>query len=275
VKTSALPAAAPGPFEGMVYSPSRLAAFEQCPLKFRFKYIDKADVPSFTSIEAFMGNVVHRTLEALYQQAREGGVPETPDMLVLYHRFWEEAWSPAVRVVKAGRTAGEYRDDGARCVRVYCDRHRPFQKGKVVALEERLTFALDEAGRFRMQGVVDRLTEKEEGRLEIHDYKTSARMPTPEDVRRDVQLALYQVGVEKRWPETRSVTLIWHYLRHGREVRFRRSPESQARLLVDTVARIERIERAEIFPARESPLCRWCEFQTICPAFQARRDGAR
>lgn len=255
------------PREHMLYSPSRLAVFEQCPLKFKFKYLDKVDVPSFVSIEAFMGDTVHRVLEELYVRVRdEGATPATEEMLALYHRVWDERWSPAVRVVKEGKSDADYRDEGARCIRLYCARHAPFRSGRVVALEERLTFALDGEGRFRMQGVVDRLTEKEGGHLEIHDYKTSARLPSPNDVRRDVQLALYQIGVERRWPEARSVTLIWHYLRHGREVRLRRTRESQERLVAATMARIERIRREEKFPARESALCRWCEFQPICPA---------
>jgi len=47
----------------MIYSHSRLAAFEQCPLRFKFQYIDKLKPDIKQSIEGFLGNKVHDTLE--------------------------------------------------------------------------------------------------------------------------------------------------------------------------------------------------------------------
>lgn len=51
----------------MLYSHSRLETFENCPLKFKYQYVEKVDVPRRDSIEAFLGSRVHETLEALYK----------------------------------------------------------------------------------------------------------------------------------------------------------------------------------------------------------------
>ena len=50
------------------YSHSRLSTFEDCPLKYKYTYIDKLDRDRRDSIEAFMGGLVHATMEKLYHR---------------------------------------------------------------------------------------------------------------------------------------------------------------------------------------------------------------
>jgi len=49
------------------YSHSRVSTFENCPYKYKLQYIErkKPDIP--TTIEPFMGDMVHQTLEHLYK----------------------------------------------------------------------------------------------------------------------------------------------------------------------------------------------------------------
>ena len=44
------------------YSHSRIGTFEQCKYKFKLQYIDRVKVDVPTTVEAFMGNLVHQTL---------------------------------------------------------------------------------------------------------------------------------------------------------------------------------------------------------------------
>jgi len=50
-----------------IYSYSRLKCFEQCPLKYKFRYIDKVRTEVKESVELFIGKRVHETLKKLYQ----------------------------------------------------------------------------------------------------------------------------------------------------------------------------------------------------------------
>ena len=50
-----------------IYSHSRLNTFEQCPQKFKLKYIDKVETDVEESVEAFLGSRAHETLEKLYR----------------------------------------------------------------------------------------------------------------------------------------------------------------------------------------------------------------
>ena len=53
-----------------IYSHSRLGTFEQCKLKYKFHYIDKIKVEGEDTVEAFMGALVHETLEKLYKDLK-------------------------------------------------------------------------------------------------------------------------------------------------------------------------------------------------------------
>ena len=139
------------------------------------------------------------------------------------------------------------------------------------------TYTLDPERDLQLQGHVDSLVDLGGGHYEIHDYKTSRRLPSQADVDRDRQLALYQLAVSQRLPDVRSVKLVWHYLAHDRMLVSRRSPEELRELRTQIVALIERIERATAdgnLPPRVTPLCNWCEYKPVCPAHAGVSDPA-
>jgi hypothetical protein len=52
---------------------------------------------------------------------------------------------------------------------------------------------------------------------EIHDYKTNSRLPLPDYIHADRQLALYVIGVKNNYPDVKDVRLIWHFLKFDKE----------------------------------------------------------
>jgi hypothetical protein len=101
--------------------------------------------------------------------------------------------------------------------------------------------------------------------LEIHDYKTSNRLPTKEDVESDRQLAFYQMGVAEKWQGIQEVRLIWHYLTFDTEIHSSRTPDQLHQLRQATLELIQRIETDRRFLPKEGPLCDWCDYQGYCP----------
>ena len=177
-----------------------------------------------------------------------------------------------MRIVREGTPLEFYRDLGEHCLANYYHDHYPFDRDETLALEEHLRFDLADGGSgYRIQGFVDRIARARDGAIEIQDYKTSARMPSQQQVDTDRQLALYQIGVGARFGRGRPVRLVWHYLRQGRTLRSTRTPEALDRLAGETRALIDRIRRQSIFPAKPSALCGWCEFREGCPAGGAKR----
>ena len=214
-----------------VFSYSRIGAFESCPKKFAFRYIDDAHVEG-EGIEAFMGKRAHETLEHLYREAHVGRLISEPDCLAYFDAAWDKAFTEAVRIVAAGATAQDYRDNGRLDLQRYYRRHAPFTQRRLLAVEQHIDVPLSEHRNLMLQGYVDRIDEVAPGELQIHDYKTSRRLPPQSAMDADRQLAIYELGVRRLFPETRTVTLVWHYLRFDREIR---SQRTAARLEGSTV----------------------------------------
>ncbi len=248
-----------------VYSHSRLSSFEQCPLKYKYAYIDKLPRDRRPTIEAFMGNRVHEAMEKLYQDVSRARPPAIEELADFFQRRWDDAWTPEIIIVKQDYDAGHYRRVGERCLRDYYRRYHPFDQARTVGLERRV--ALQVAGRYRLSGVIDRLARQPDGGYEIHDYKTSTTLPNQAKLDEDRQLALYQLGVQQEFHDAQDVRLIWHYLAFDTSFMSTRS----APQLIDVQERVAeligRIETTTQFPPRESALCRWCEFQDICPVW--------
>ena len=93
--------------EMVVYSHSRLTTFEQCPLKYKFKYIDELEPDYENSIEAFLGKKVHETLEWLYAHPQKAGVI-LDDAVAFYIAAWNSDFNEGIKIVKEDQSSEYY-----------------------------------------------------------------------------------------------------------------------------------------------------------------------
>jgi len=247
-----------------VYSHSRLSSFEKCPLQYKYRYIDKIKTET-QGIEAFMGIRVHEVLEKLYRDLMLSKRPSLEALIEFYQERWRQEFSDKVIIVKTEFTAEHYRQVGERCVAGYYQRYEPFDQAATVGLEERVALALDSDNRYQLQGYVDRLARAAPGVYEIHDYKTSSSLPSDTDLRRDRQLTIYLMAVQRRFADAREIRLIWHYLAFDQELGSSRTPAEIEDHRRKTIGLIATIEKTTEFPPHESALCRWCDYRPICP----------
>jgi putative RecB family exonuclease len=250
----------------LVYSYSRLESYENCPLKYKLQYVDRIRTGR-KSIEAFMGTLVHATLEKLYRDLRMSRLPSLDELSDYYLSRWEAAYGDDVFVVRDEYGPEDYRQTGLRCIQDYYRRYEPFTGGVAVWLEKKVDIPIrDRRGEtVSFTGILDRLDSMEGGRYEIHDYKTSGFLPTADDLQADRQLSLYQLAVETAFPDAREIDLVWHYLVFDRELRLRRERSDLERVAAEMADLVREIEEAADFPPRESQLCEWCEVQEFCP----------
>jgi len=247
-----------------VYSHSRLSCYEQCPQKFKLQYIDKVETEVEESVEAFLGSRVHEVLEKLYRDRDHQKMNSLDELLGFLHTEWKDNWSDAIVVVNNEYTPENYLKMAEKYLADYYKRYHPFDQGRTVALEERILINLDEPGEHKLQGYIDRLTEMKEGFYEIHDYKTNSRLPLPEYLRTDRQLALYMIGVQKQYPDVKDVRLIWHFLKFDKEVDSTRTEKELAQLKQSTIQLIDQIESDSEHKASPGGFCDWCEYKSIC-----------
>lgn len=247
-----------------IYSHSRLEAYENCPRKYRLKYLEKIDRET-KGIETFVGNVVHGTLEKCYKDAKLTKVNTMEELLSYYDALWEKSWHSAVVITKKDFTESHYRQSGNKMIQAYYRRYAPFDSDTTIGTEMNVNFPLDDSDRYKLRGKIDRLSRTADDIFEIHDYKTSASLPSQEHADKERQLALYQIGVQKQWPHINNFRLIWHYLAFDTELVSCRSKEDLSQLAAETISTIDEIQAAKDFPPKESGLCAYCEYPDLCP----------
>jgi len=246
------------------FSNSRLGTYEQCPLKYKYQYIDKIKVEEAKTVEAFMGSCVHEALEKLYRDLKLQKRNTLEDLLTYYNSLWAKNWSDEIKIVRKEYTADNYRKTGEKCIVDYYNKYAPF-KERVLGIETVEYVNLDPAGEFKWNVRMDRLDYPGEGKYEIHDYKTAGYLPKQEQADEDRQLALYSLWVKENFKDAENVELVWHYLAFDRELRSERTAEQLENLREETLQAVKKVVSAKEFPANESNLCNWCEYKNICP----------
>jgi putative RecB family exonuclease len=252
----------------MIYSHSRLSCFEQCPLKFKYKYIDKLESKIQQGVEAFMGSMVHNTLEKLYKDVKFKKENSLEEILQYYNDLWKKNWNDSILIVKKEYNEENFRKMGEQYLKDYYNRYYPFDDGKIIGLEKKVTISLDPEGKYKLQGFIDRLMSTGEGEYEIHDYKTSFEVPPEEYLHQDRQLTLYAIAVLKDYQDAKNVKLIWHFLSADKEVVIEKTNAELEKLKANTIELINNIEKEKKFKQKVSKLCDWCEFRDICPEWK-------
>ena len=254
-----------------VFSPSSLSCFDNCPRQYAFRYVEKIDVDS-EGVEAFVGKRVHEVLERLYLFVGQGMLPSIHKVIARYYANFDEQYDAArVRIAREGTPLDFYRDAGAQGLDRFYRRHYPFDRDETVGLERKIQFRLDEDGRYAVRGIIDRIARAKDGVLEIHDYKTGRRIPKQDELDRDRQLGLYELGIREQLGEAGDVRLVWHYVIRDESRSSQRSPEQRELLRHETARAIDKIRAEREFAPRPSGLCNWCEFRDRCPAVNPER----
>ncbi len=247
------------------YSYSKLQTYEQCALRYKYRYIDKIKVEFEETIEGFLGKCVHSALEFLYHEKMDGREVDINSLIEFYVKTWQENFSSDFLIVSSKFKAEDYFNKGVKFLTSYYTRNQPFEE-KTLAIERRINMDLDDKS--KLVGFVDRLAYNEKDDVyEIHDYKTGG-LKSVKQLELDRQLALYSLALRKEFNDGKEIWLIWHYLDHDQKIVLKKTGEQLDKLKTQIIELINEIESTTIFPYNKGPLCSWCEFRSICPAWQ-------
>jgi len=251
------------------YSHSRVSTYENCPYQYKLRYIDKVKVDVPTTIECFMGDMVHQTLEFLYKNKKFKKRVAKNILIKFYRDLWEKNYSDDILVVKADKEnvkAENYRKMGEKFISDYYDRMKPFDQLTILGLETTDRMTLPDGNQWHIR--IDKFACDSEGNYYVCDYKTNARMKDQEEADSDRQLALYSVWVKDKFKDAKSVKLIWHMLAFNKDAVSERTDEQLQKLQQEVCERIKEIENAKEFPRNQTALCDYCVYKEICPSFK-------
>jgi len=243
------------------YSHSRIQTFQQCPFKYRLMYIDKIHRPTRT-IEAFMGQMVHRVLHDLQKNYRTCRIASMDDLMDIYRAYWEEGLTDDIVVVKKGMTVKDYYSKGGELLLWYYHHYDPFDDLEIVGLETDERLQLPDGNRYYVR--IDKLG-RIDGTYYVCDYKTGWKGITQTDIANDAQLGMYALWVMRNCPNVGKVVMRWYSL--ATDEHFERIADANqlASLERDVVKKIAHIESCERFLTNKSGLCPYCQYQDVCP----------
>jgi len=260
----------PAPTPRNQFSFSRIKAFDQCPLRYRYRYI-KGLREAFRSVESHLGSAVHDVLEWLYLERADGRSPGLPQALERFACAWDERWDGQVAVVRVSQTPESYLRAGREMLSSFYHGVFLLDRSTTLSLEERLSVRL--APDVVFTGFADRIGRTEQGRLFVVDYKTSSRQGDPSDFSEGLQTPLYG-SVAMARHDAPECLAGYHYLRLGTTSWQRIAPQEAEAVQQRFLGLVRQVQAATEFPARPGILCAWCGFNHVCPSAKVPRDIA-
>ncbi len=239
-------------------SPSGASTFEQCPRRWRFRYVDRLPDPAGEA--ALAGSFAHRVLELLMQADPVGRTKDAAKAIA--RREWPETEA------EDDFQSLELDNDGSR--------HFRWKAWQAIeglwALEDPTTVEVRateidievDLGGVPFRGIVDRLEEEGDG-LVVTDYK-SGRAPSPRYAKSRLdQVLLYAAAVTESTGEmpVRARLLYLGQRPVGTDVT-PKAVDVVVEKLVGTWSSLNSACETDAFEPRTGPLCGWCAYAEHC-----------
>ncbi len=250
-------------------SPSRGSDFKSCPLKYRFRVLDRLDEKP--SSAAVRGTVVHAVLEHLFD------APPAERTLELAMSLVQPEWEALLAerpdcadlfpAESEGADLSQWLESARALVTTYFTLEDP-TSFTPAERELRVEHVLDTAG-VQLRGIIDRLDVRDDGGLVVSDYKTGRSPGAGFEESAFFGLKFYALLLWRtRGVIPKQLRLI--YLADGVVLPYE-PDEAQLRGFERMVGALwgairTATERGDWRP-RRSKLCDWCDFQSLCPEF--------
>jgi DNA helicase-2/ATP-dependent DNA helicase PcrA len=233
----------------MRLSYSKLNTYRQCPLRYRFTYLERLPRRPRKLFRA--ARRIHHALMRWLTYAK-AGEPRWDEVKTAYDAAWGVLQDPAL---------AETRDylEGLQILEEYhaVNRERPCRP---VMLEHKFSVPL---GPHVLIGALDRVDATDSG-YEVIDYKLDRELRTQETVDADLQLGLYHLALEEAngiSPEA----LTLYFLRHNVRRTTLRTPQQSSELLRWVVATGNDIQSERRWEPCPGDHCGGCDFKAACP----------
>jgi DNA helicase-2/ATP-dependent DNA helicase PcrA len=254
------------------FSYSQFAAFEKCPLQYKFAHILR--IPRFGTAAFSFGKTIHNTLHQFFSDYVEGEnknqqgffgktVKETnhskelEELMEIYEQNWIDEW------YEDKKQKQEYFKLGKDILKDFFEKFIQ-NPPKIKFLNGMPCLELDfslKIGENTIKGKIDRVDESTDDKIEIIDYKTGRGKDKLEKEDKE-QLLLYQLAGEQifsKIPEQ----LSYYYLEDGNKITFQSSDLEREKFKQETLNKIEKIKNSD-FKATPGWQCQFCDFKDIC-----------
>lgn len=242
-------------------TPSKITTYLACPTKYFWTFVDDRGhwYRRERSTYSF-GTSLHAALETFHADENRG-LPTVDQAIAVLEENWVSAgYSSQEEMMEAF-------GQGEDIIERYLEEVKALpMTGRTLFVEKTLHHDFKN---WRLTGRVDRLSENEDGSLEIIDYKTGRDQVEADDVRFDIAMACYDLLVRRAYPNRVVRTSLWA-LRSGVKATYEYTP-SEIEGFEVAIERLgdEILSRRFDQPPVAKTLCARCDFLKLC----SRQDG--
>ncbi|MCX6720983.1 MAG: PD-(D/E)XK nuclease family protein [Candidatus Staskawiczbacteria bacterium] len=231
------------------FSYSQLAAFEKCPLQYKFGFILK--VPTRGKSVFSFGKTMHNTLEEFLKTKKT-----FEDLIEIYENNWIDEW------YENQKQKDDYFKKGKDILKEF---YKQYSKNPPKILKVNGQIALElpfnlKVGDYTLYGVIDRIDEDKDG-ISIIDYKTG-QSKEKLDFSAKEQLLIYQIAAQEVL-HLKPKQLSYYYLDDNTFASFIGTEQDIAVQKAKILEDIEKIKNSE-FDATPGWQCQYCDFKDIC-----------
>jgi len=235
---------------------SQVETFNNCPLQYRYRYIQRIPVPS-SAAQSF-GDSIHKTLRDFYKLVKEGKRPKEEDLIELLSKNWiKEGYASRSHEEKS-------RKEGEKILRSFYQKE--FNLKIIPHLLEH-PFVVKISPDLKIGGKIDRV-DKLGKVMEIIDYKTGKTWEQKE-VDNSLQMSVYalaaiNLGIFEGKPE--EIILSFYFLESGEKKSTRRTSQQLSLIKEELIKKAKEIQESK-FEAKPSNMCDFCEYRLLCEAW--------
>ena len=244
-------------------SATRINTFLQCMQKYWFQYMDhlpKVSPPAFR-----LGLAVHGALELagqIWVEKEKFTKTDKKKILDEYVRISIQEGIDDLAIHKEG-------------LELVMNRVNNFDMGKILSLEKLFGYSKKESidvktrDGVQLIGAIDKAIEVDEDTLLIVDYKTSKTTPTPDQLKTDPQLSIYDLAASIIWPQYKRIILSLDMLKDEMVYTYRTIEERMEfseylKVMYDAMTNLTK----ETAKARLNIFCPWCDYKEYCDEYK-------
>ena len=255
-----------------VFSYSKMEVFKNCPLQYRYKYIEKK-YSQDTSIALELGSLCHYVLEQKGKMIVSGetvdyeklndilmnGVTETDEKtkekllgVNQLKRKYFEVWH------EADNASGASYDEKIKLFDKVLHDEMEETDWKPTYFEKPFEFVWD--NKVILKGFIDRIDTKD-GQYRTVDYKTSKKVYEQSKLATSLQFGIYALAILNEFGALPIESEYRFILIDDKQYALTKGWENQLIKAMDKVSGdIEASEKKSVFVPKPSPLCHWCNF---------------
>lgn len=255
-----------------VFSYSKMEVFKNCPLQYRYKYIEKK-YSQDTSIALELGSLCHYVLEQKGKMIVSGetvdyeklnnilmnGVTETDEKtkeellgVNQLKRKYFEVWH------EADNASGASYDEKIKLFDKVLHNEMEETDWKPTYFEKPFEFVWN--NKVILKGFIDRIDTKD-GQYRTVDYKTSKKVYEQSKLATSLQFGVYALAILNEFGVLPIESEYRFILIDDKQYALTKGWESRLIKAMDKVfGDIEASEKKDVFVPKPSPLCHWCNF---------------